>query len=303
MDAILAEELFSLYRRNFPFLVREEKTVRKILTGEANTVIEKRDARHKLVGASVLHQNTILLLCVEKAFRNQGIGSWLLAASEEAIQKAGYPEAVVGAGYDYIAPGVPTSKRYFPAENEALSPGLDETASSFFTKRGYCHSWDCNCFDMRFPLSQFKDGSLRIGDTAAGIVYRWAGLEDLETVCACTDDAWPEFTQFYRPKELYQKSGVSRVLAAFSGREAAGALIVQLSEGGTLGSVGCTAVRKAYRGRHIAVNLVTLGTQYLKESGAGEAFLGYTYSGLDHLYGYAGYKICCYYMMAVKKWK
>ena len=27
---------------------------------------------------------------------------------------------------------------------------------------------------------------------------------------------------------------------------------------------------------------------------------GYTYSGLDRLYGYAGYKICVYYMMATK---
>lgn len=32
-----------------------------------------------------------------------------------------------------------------------------------------------------------------------------------------------------------------------------------------------------------------------------EAYLGYTYSGLDHMYGYAGYKICVYYNMAFKR--
>jgi hypothetical protein len=31
-----------------------------------------------------------------------------------------------------------------------------------------------------------------------------------------------------------------------------------------------------------------------------EAFLSYTYSGLDRLYGAAGYKINVYYMMAKK---
>lgn len=30
------------------------------------------------------------------------------------------------------------------------------------------------------------------------------------------------------------------------------------------------------------------------------AFLGYTYSGLDRLYGRAGYRICVYYFMAKK---
>jgi len=32
-----------------------------------------------------------------------------------------------------------------------------------------------------------------------------------------------------------------------------------------------------------------------------EAYIGYTYTGLDHMYGYAGYKICIYYMMAEKE--
>lgn len=70
---------------------------------------------------------------------------------------------------------------------------------------------------------------------------------------------------------------------------------------GRVGSLGCTAVSSAFRGKHIAVNLVIIGTRYLKDSGMQEAYLGYIYSGLEHLYGYAGYKICVCYMMAVKK--
>lgn len=84
--------------------------------------------------------------------------------------------------------------------------------------------------------------------------------------------------------------------------EVVGTLIISAeTEGKGLGSVGCTTVKRAYQGKHIAVNLVVLGTKYLRDIGLKEAFLGYTYSGLEHLYGYAGYEICIYYMMAKKR--
>ena len=107
---------------------------------------------------------------------------------------------------------------------------------------------------------------------------------------------------YYRDNALYQEGEGARVLIAVFRDEVAGALIVgaeDIEKG--LGSVGCVAVRKGWRGRHIAVNLVTIGTKYLKDSGFREAYLSYTYSGLDRMYGYAGYKICTYFMMAEKR--
>lgn len=68
-----------------------------------------------------------------------------------------------------------------------------------------------------------------------------------------------------------------------------------------LGSVGCTTVKRAWQGRHIAVNLVAVGKRYLKDIGLKEAYLSYTYTGLDHMYGYVGYKTCIYFMMAEKE--
>jgi len=56
-----------------------------------------------------------------------------------------------------------------------------------------------------------------------------------------------------------------------------------------------------FRDKHIGVNMVIMGTKYLKSRGLKNAFLGYTYSGLDKMYGYAGYRICIYYFMAQKK--
>ena len=110
-----------------------------------------------------------------------------------------------------------------------------------------------------------------------------------------------EFTGFYQDEKLYDSNSAKRVLIAVFNGEVVGTLIVGPEDNGRhLGCVGCTTVKREYQGRHIAVNLVTIGTKYLKDIGVEEAYLSYTYTGLDHMYGYAGYKIVIYYMMAVK---
>ncbi len=294
------QELYELYKKNLPFVVRDRETVLRIVQNEGNTVIEHRDEQNKLAGVSVVNQNTILLLCVDAVYQGQGIGSKLLEQSEETVRRGGYDKIVIGNGFDYIMPGVPTSKRYFPAENEELYPGLDETASDFFTKRGYTHTWNCNCFDMRFPLARFDKNDLHVGDTVEGVTYRWAVLTDLPGICACTDDAFSDFTGFYQDEHLYAENGSAKVLIAVFDGEIVGTLIVEPNSSSQLGSIGCTTVKSAYRGKHIAVNLVTIGTGHLRDMGMKDAYLSYTYSGLDHLYGYAGYRICVYFMMAEK---
>lgn len=300
----MQNELVALFKRNFPLIVREEESVSGMLSNQENKVIEKRDDRNDLIGAAVVQKSTILMLCVDKEYRKQGIGSELLAKAEKIIKEAGYEEVTVGAGEDYLMPGVPTSKRYVAAVNERLYEGIDETASDFFEKRGYKHSWDCNCFDMRFPLSELTKTEHGVGATVDGICYRFATEGDVAEVLKCTDDAYDEFTPYYKELELYRGDGAQnpKVLIATDGDEVVGTLIVNLeTEGKGLGSVGCTTVKPSHRKRHIGVTMVTIATNYLKDAGMREAYLGYTYTGLDHMYGYAGYKVCIYYMMAKKK--
>ncbi len=297
----MIQEVFDIYERNFPFIVRSKETVLQILNNDAKIMLANRNDHNILIGVSVINQNTILLLCVDKKYRNKGIGTKLLAMSENTIKNNGFDQIVLGNGFDYIMPGVPTSKRYFDAENENLYADIDETASNFFTKRGYVHSWNCNCFDMRLPLNQFEGNAHHIEDTIDDITYRFATLNDLDGICTCTDDACQEFTKFYQYGELYAADSNSKVLIAAFHDEVVGTLIVGLEDNDKhFGSVGCTTVKPAYQGKHIAVNLVTIGTKYLKDIGVENAYLSYTYTGLDHMYGYAGYKICIYYMMAVK---
>ncbi len=297
----ISQELYALYSRNFPFTVRARESVLRILQNRENIILERRDEGERLIGASVVNKNTILMLCVVREYRGRGIGAQLLAMSEDAVRANGYDGIVVGNGFDYISPGVPTAWRYCAAENEALYPGLGESASDFFKKRGYAHSWGCNCFDMRLSLDEFIEPTCSMGDIVDGVAYRWADLDDMAQICACTDDAFPEFTGFYRNEELYAAGSDQGVLVAVSGGDVVGTLIVGVEDSSLrIGSLGCTTVRHAFRGKHIAVNLVNIGTKHLKDMGLKDAFLGYTYTGLDHMYGYAGYKICVYFMMAQK---
>ncbi len=302
-------ELLAIFKRNFPFTVREERKVLEILGNPENRILEKRNENGKLIGVCVVHKNTIYMLCVEEEYRGGGIGSELLERAERMIREDGYTDVSVGAGETYLAPGVPTSKPFYPDDGfaergvEKLYTGLTDGAAEFFRKRGYVHAWDgCDCFDMRFPLAEFVPDGVRIGDTVDGITYRFAVEADIPEIKKCTDDAHEKFTKYYTDEKKYSGENGERVLIALDGTEVCGTLIVCAeTEGKGIGSVGCTTVRHDYRGRHIAVNMVRLGTGYLKEIGLTDAYLGYTYTGLDRLYGHSGYKICTYYMMAQKK--
>ena len=151
----MTDELFSLYKRNFPFIIKDDESVKQILSHKSNVIIEKRNGNGKLIGAAVVNRSTIIMLCVDKEYRGQGIGSALLTEAEEVVKKAGRKSINVGVGFNYLMPGVPTSKHYYPSVNERLSDGVEANASEFFEKRGYFHDNDADIFDMLFPLSEF----------------------------------------------------------------------------------------------------------------------------------------------------
>ncbi len=303
MEDRMTEELYGLFKRNFPFAVREEKTAKEILSNDRNRVFARRDGEGRLTGASVVHKNTVLFFCVDRPCRNRGLGAQLLKETEAFVKAEGYDSIQVGAGEQYLTPGVPTSVKPFeePLGREALRPGLTDEAARFFKKRGYAHAWgEANCFDMRAELEKTEFPAYSVGDTVEGVTYRWAAQGDLPQIVKCVDSAERDFTRYYQNPALYQ-GGAERVLLALQGGVCGTLIVSAETKAPDLGSVGCTAVAPEYRGRHIGVNLTVLGTKYLKGLGLREGFLGYTYSGLDKMYGYAGYEICAYYYMAAKR--
>lgn len=293
-------ELYAMFRRNFPFCVREEAVVRRLLSDPENRILERREADGRLAGAAVIQGNAVLMLCVDEEYRRRGIGSSLLRESERVIAEAGYSEIVIGAGRDYLMPGVPVGRPVIgeALEEDNVSLACRSMTADFFAKRGYVHSWDCNCFDMRFRLDDFSPA-----DNADGEIHcRWARNEEIPEVVRCVERGFEKFARHYRREELYRTESRSRVLIALKKDRIVGALIVSLeSEGEGVGSIGCTVVDEAHQGQGIATRLVLKGTESLRDAGMHTAFLGYTYSGLDRLYGRAGYRICIYYFMAKKK--
>lgn len=299
----MRDEYYAMFRRNFPFTVREEATARRILSNPADTVLEKREDG-KLEGVLVLHKNNVVMLAVNEESRGKGIGSALLSEAEKLVKAAGYDEITVGVGEDYLTPGVPTGKMVFKENLRSVKiyPGLDDNAARFFEKRGYYHAEEeANIFDMRLDWEDYVAPPIQIGESLNGVHYRFAGSGDLEAITACTDDAEPPFTKYYQNEYLYTSEDQHVLLAEAEGKVVGVLMVEEGSEEEGLGSVGCTAVREAFRGRHIATTMVMLGTGYLKEHDMKSAYLGYTYSGLDKLYGASGYSVCIYYYMAHKK--
>ncbi len=278
------DELLEIYHRNFPNNIRDEETVKKILSNPNNHIIEKR-VDGNLIGVSVINKNTIIMLCVDKEYRKKGIGTKLLNQSEKYILDYEYDKVNVGAGFDYLMPGVP----------------INEENISFFERRFYTHSWnDDECFDMNMEL---KDTicDYNLGDTINGIKYRLATINDLEEIKKCTDDAEESFTKYYMNSDLYNKENNQIVLVAEDNNEICGTLIISKeTEAPNTGSVGCTTTKHSHQGRGIATTMVQIGTKYLKDLGYKYGHLGYTYTGLDKMYGKAGYKVSTKYFMAEK---
>lgn len=299
-------EYYEIFKKNFPYISREEKTLKEVIDNNDNIYFEKRNNENKLIGCAIVNKNTILLLVVDKEYRNKGIGTELLNKCEDIIIKNEFEEIVLGEGFNYLMPGVPTSKKYTSSVHEKLDSTINATASNYFEKRGYIHSWgNCNCFDMKMSLSDFVKNDNSIGDTINNIKYRWATIGDLNEIINCADDACQlqdnKFSKYYKNTDLYNEDNNQRVLVAVKNNKIVGTLIVSIeTEGKDLGCVGCTCVSFKETHQKIGTYLVRLGTKYLKDIGLSKANLSYTYTGLDVLYGDSGYQINCYYMMGKK---
>ena len=302
-------EIYEIFKRNFPYINREEKTLLEIINNKDNYIIKKRNDNNELIACAIINKNTILLLVVDEEYRNHGIGTSLLNECEEHIKNNNYKKIILGVGFNYLMPGVPTSEKEVESFNESLDPKINDIASNFFKKKGYIHSWgDCNCFDMKMSLNDFNKNDYTIGDKINNVTYRWAKLNDIDEIIKCCDDACKyqdeKFSKYYKNENLYNENNNQKVLVAIKDNKIVGTLIISIeTEGKDLGCVGCTCVMFSETHQKIGTNLVKLGTKYLKDINLKNASLSYTYSGLDKLYGASGYMISTYYFMGEKNIK
>ena len=328
-DRARVRELAELFRRNFGWAVRSDEAVEAALGHPANVVLEWRE-RGRLMGAAVMRRNTVLMLCVDERARRQGIGSALLARCEALLREQGYAEVSVGAGDDYLLPGVPSILPCGPDCSEPQGAAQDEphakqgeeahvptgsesqvaadAARQFFVRRGYRHAWgECECFDMcaEFGRQSCADGATLDGaadsdEAPAGVELRWAEARDRAATLECARAAHAPFERYYEPAQLYVP-GARRALLAVEAARVVGVLIAGCGEAAAgVGGIACVAVVPERRGRGIARALVCAATGALRRAGMARGFIGYTYSGLEQLYGAAGYRISMRYFMARK---
>lgn len=297
----MTQQLVDLFKRNFPYLNVDEGTAKTLLGNTDNKIFARYDREGQIIGASVIYKNVIVMLAVDKSYRGHGIGSALLDLSERFIKNSGGTGVVFGVGAsDYLAPGVPTCIK--PVEQEltpdCLWQGLDNYACEFLAKRGYVHKNNANIFDMDMIIEDDTRFDIAVGDTVDGVNYRLASPSDKERVIACCNAGADYFASFYKNDELYNQ-GNERVLVADLNGEIVGNLLI--STYGEPGTIGCVTVSPKARGKKVGTRMSIAATSYIKEKELKRAFLSYTYSGLDKMYGAAGYKICVYYFMAQKE--
>ena len=274
----LKDSIFQLYKKTLPEIIRNENTVKKIINRTDNHIIYHNEDS-VLAGVSVINGSVIYLICVDEAFQKQGIGSALLKKSEDYIASKGFDKVTVGAGDDYIMPGIP----------------MNRFAHKFFMKHGYKHAWgECGCFDMSQDLAGFSQNVHSVGDIINGICYRWATENDMDGILNCVTEAHEDFVKYY-------KTTIDPVIIAVKDGVVVGTLMVGIeTEGKGIGSVGCTTTMPKHQGRGIATQMVILGTKHLKDIGLQKAFLGYTYTDIVSMYARAGYMVCMEYYMGEK---
>jgi len=282
------DELYKLYRKTLPDIVRDEDTVRKILLNKKTKILDYKDDRDlHLVGFSVLYENAIYLLCVNPDNQNLGIGTYLLKESEKEISRNGYDSIILGAGKDYIMPGVP----------------MNNNAHEFFVKNKYLHSWgDCSCVDMSLELAGFYYDKHQIGDTVKYITYRWADINDYSNIYECVVSSEDNFAKFYEGKEFYDDDSKTKILVATRKQRVVGVLmVIDSNTDDGIGYLAALTTAPDMRGKGIATMLMNLGTKALKDMGLRLSYLSYTYTDIIGLYKNVGYEVCMEYFMGEKK--
>lgn len=296
----MIEEYYKMYDKNFPFLIKDKHHIQKVLSDENNQFIEKRNKNNELIGLSVINNNTIYLLCVNSQYRKKGIGTELLKESEKIITENGYNKIIIGLGQEYIMPGIPSkSMPYFENLNyRNITPRITNEAKIFFEKRGYFHSWDkANCFDMIQDLTTYIPKKTKNQD----LNYRWATIADMPKILICTDEGYHDYSKYYLDKNIYQAASSIKILLAEKNDEIYGVTIVNIhSHNKEFGNIQHTVVLPKYRHHHIGTDLIISATNFLFAKQVKIALIDYTYSGLERLYGPAGYRIYLFYNMSTK---
>jgi ribosomal protein S18 acetylase RimI-like enzyme len=213
-----------------------------------------------LIGYALMRGSSLTLLCVDEAYRRQGIGSDLLKQAEDWAKSHGKKRLILGHGSDYVLQGVPA----------------ETGADSFFAKRGYtCTGYT---YDMTVTLPAEKTAEI-----PGGVTF------ELTEADARVLDAVKDVEKSWLG--VYESTDEDVLLAKVNGKIAGFCMVSawnRFSDGRRdVGSVSCVGVLPEYRRRGIGLAMVSEALRYLADEGLACAELLYT--SIPHWYGKLGF--------------
>ncbi len=269
------EQMLDIYNNSFD-LIKTTLDIFKdrLMLNKKNTYVLCETQNDKIIGYSIINNNTIMLLCVDEKHRNKGIGTKLLNASEAEINK-NYNKIDLGCGETYLIPGIPldTKCNYF----------------QWFINRGYENTW--TSFDMIIDL---KKQHYTLDN---GLNIRKANSDERDTIVKVAEEAnnWGD---------IYKKQNIDNIYVAIKDKEMIGLIVVE--SGHCLfplsikncGIFGCICIKKEYRKHGFGMELLKYALTILQKKN-NFCHIGYTY--LDWWYSKVGATKYINYAMCEKK--
>ncbi len=238
--------LLRLYLSCFPDYQVTEVIFNTSLNPDAAHIIHLHE-NDKLIGYSLIHKNSVSILCVDKEFRNRGIGSMLLEQSERYISDAGYDTVILGRGMYYLLQGVPEDSRII----------------SFFEKRNYQAKW--TSVNMTLPLIDFNTDNIDIPVCADRINFRFLREDEKSTLLDTVRDAHSGWLHIFErcTDPIFIAEENNRILGFEILTPNGGRFL----NSGKAGGIGCVGVIRSAREKGIGRQMVAHGARWLKSRG------------------------------------
>lgn len=205
-------------------------------------------------GFALIKENELRLLCVDKAFRERGIGTSLVHRAEDMIRGRGFDKIYAGGFSSGLFIGI-------PAESiDAVCP--------FWEGLGYVKTG--GCAEMKRSLSDFSADDYDL-PVPCGTEFRICPIcPELKEAVAAVDEDW---VQYFEGCEVF---------CGYLNGEIASFCILGddetclISDGRRMGSVGCVGTVPKFRKRGIGLKMVALAMEELKRRGCEGCFIHYT---------------------------
>jgi ribosomal protein S18 acetylase RimI-like enzyme len=238
-------DIFKLYNRCLPDYKMDEAEWLSWLKPEKAHIIRAHSGEN-LAGFSLIHGNSIALLCIDEKYQKQGFGSKLLADSETHIKSIGTDRIILGRGAHYVLQGVPND---------------NPEVVGFFEKRSYSAEW--TSVNMATRLEDFNISAFNIPPLPQNISFRFAEDADTPALLAAVEDADSGWIGVF-------EDCADPVMLAIRENEIAGFQILapegaRFSPDEKAGCIGCVGVIHKARALGIGRRMVAEGMKWLKE--------------------------------------